>query len=73
MSTFRGSGPDAIHYEIITPLGEWVHRFNIKAIAERLIYWHHDINADGNINLNRSGFRVRTNVDFWKLVEANAL
>lgn len=63
---------DAIHYEIITPLGEWAHRFNIKAIAERLIYWHHDINADGNINLNRSGFRVRTNVDFWKLVEANA-
>ena len=64
---------DAIHREIITPLGEWAHHFNINAIAERLIYWHHDINADGNINLNRSGFRVRTNVDFWKLVEANAL
>lgn len=40
---------DAIHYEIITPLGEWAHRFNINAIAERLIYWYHDINADGTI------------------------
>lgn len=25
---------DAIHYEIITPLGEWAHHFNINAIAE---------------------------------------
>lgn len=64
---------DAIRYEIITPLGEWAHHFNINAIAERLIYWHHDINAHGTINLNRSGFRVCSNVDFWKLVQANPL
>ena len=24
---------DAIHYEIITPLGEWAHRFNIKGLT----------------------------------------
>lgn len=29
---------DAIHREIITPLGEWAHHFNIDAIAERFIY-----------------------------------
>lgn len=64
---------DAIHREIITPLGEWADHFNIDAIAERFIYWHHDVNTDGTINLNRSGFRVRTDTDFWQLAQDHAL
>ncbi|QRP98933.1 hypothetical protein I6J72_05385 [Corynebacterium sp. FDAARGOS 1242] len=64
---------EAIHREIIEPLGEEATNFDIEAIADEMITWHDEFNNKGEIEANRSGFRIKEDIDFWTLVERHAL
>lgn len=64
---------EAIHREIIEPLGEEATNFDIEAIADEMITWHDEYNAKGEININRSGFRIKEDADLWEIIERHAL
>lgn len=64
---------DAIQKEIVDPLGEYASDHNIDAIAENILEWVEKKNDQGQILTNKSGYKVKDNVDFWRVVEANAI
>lgn len=64
---------DAIQKEIIDPLGEYASDHDIDAIAEDILEWVEEKNDQGQILTNKSGYKVKDDVDFWQVVEANAI
>lgn len=64
---------DAINHEIIAVIGPEWDEFDIDAIADEILEWHDETNPQGEILLNRSGYRVKDDIDFWEIVESHAL
>ena len=64
---------EAVKREIIEPLGEYANEFDTDAIADEMIGWHDEYNAKGEINVNRSGFRIKEGADLWEIIERHAL
>lgn len=60
---------DAIEAEILPALSEYVDQYDIDAIADELFEWEPARDADGTEHLNRQGFKVRADVDFWEIAE----
>lgn len=64
---------EAINHEIIATIGPEWEDFDTDAIADEILEWHDETNPQGEILLNRSGYRVKNNIDFWTIVESHAL
>lgn len=58
--------------QVVRPsLGEYVGDYDVRAIAEETTEWHDEIDENGNIWLNKSGFVEREDVDdvdYWDIV-----
>lgn len=64
---------DFILHEILEPLGDCSDQFDVEAIAEEIAEWHNEITDNNEVNLNKSGFRVKDSIDFWAVAEKHAL
>lgn len=64
MTTTYSTVNEAVHYEIITPLNEYVDEFDIEAITDDLIiHGREPVNPE---------FCIDPDKDFWAVVESNA-
>lgn len=42
--------------------------YNYDGIAEEISEWNEEYDADGHLLLNRRGFKIREEIDFWEVV-----
>lgn len=42
--------------------------YNYDGIAEEISEWNEEYDADGHLLLNRRGFKIREDIDFWEVV-----
>ena len=56
---------DAIHYEIILALGEYADEHDIEAIADQVL--------TTTVGVTSYYYHLNEDVDFWAVVEDNAL
>ena len=67
MTIIYSTYSEAFEAEILAPLGEYGVSFDTDAMAADLLESHVDYDEDGDIRVNRSGFRLRDGgeEDFW--------
>lgn len=66
---------------VVTSLGDFAGDYDIEAIVDEISDWHNEVDADGNIRLDRSGLIVKPeyndseagNEAFWELVAQHDL
>lgn len=73
--TVYSTRPEAVHREIVEPLGEYACEHDVDAIAEELIVWTEATTPRGHVDPLRTGFRLRdvSTAEFWATVERHAL
>lgn len=42
--------------------------YDYSGIAEEISEWNEEYDADGHLLLNRRGFKIREDIDFWEVV-----
>lgn len=63
---------DYINEVVVPSLGEHADDHDVAAIAAEMTEWHNEIDANGNVNLNKSGLIERNDVDFWDIATDHA-
>ena len=56
---------------VIPSLGDYADEHDVDAIADEMTEWHEEV-VNGNIMANKSGLVVRSDKDFWQVVEKHA-
>lgn len=64
-ATVYASIEDVVTREVVPALGDHVGDFDVEAIARELFEWHTERTEQGDILVNRSGYRMRADIEFW--------
>lgn len=68
MTTIYTTKSDYINQQVLPALPPEMH-YLAEDVAERMLIWHSEIDADGNYRIDKSGLVVKPDADFWTEVQ----
>lgn len=68
MSTIYTTKRDYINQQVLPALPPEMH-YLAGEVASHMLIWHEETDENGNVRIDKSGFIVDPNADFWASVE----
>lgn len=68
MTTIYTTKRDYINQQVLPALPPEMH-YLAGEVADHMLIWREEIDEDGNVRVDKSGFTVDTDADFWTSVE----
>lgn len=68
MTTIYTTKSDYINQQVLPALPPEMH-YLAGEVASHMLIWHEEIDEDGNVRVDKSGFIVDPDADFWTSVE----
>ena len=68
MTTIYTTKDDYIDQEVLPALPQEMH-YLAGEVASNMLIWHNEIDHNGNIRVDKSGFVEDPNADFWTKVQ----
>lgn len=68
MTTIYTTKSDYINQQVLPALPPEMH-YLASEVANHMLIWHEEIDEDGNVRVDKSGFTVDPGADFWTSVE----
>ena len=68
MTTIYTTKTDYINQQVLPALPPEMH-YLAGEIASHMLIWHEEVDENGNVRVDKSGFTVDQDADFWASVE----
>ena len=68
MTTIYATKTDYINQQVLPALPPEMH-YLAGEVADHMLIWREEIDEDGNVRVDKSGFTVDTDAGFWTSVE----
>lgn len=68
MATIYTSKSDYINQQVLPELPPEMH-YLAGEVASQMLIWHEGVDENSNVRVDKSGFAVDPDVDFWTSVE----
>lgn len=68
MTTIYTTKADYINQQVLPALPPEMH-YLAGEVASHMLIWHEEIDENGNVRVDKSGFTVDPDSDFWTSVE----
>lgn len=68
MTTIYATKTDYINQQVLPALPPEMH-YLAGEVANHMLIWHDEVDENGNVRVDKSGFTVDQDADFWTSVE----
>lgn len=68
MTTIYTTKSDYINQQVLPALPPEMH-YLAGEVANHMLIWHEEVDENGNVRVDKSGFTVDPDADFWTSVE----
>lgn len=68
MTTIYATKTDYINQQVLPALPPEMH-YLAGEVANHMLIWHDEVDENGNVRVDKSGFTVDPGTDFWTSVE----
>lgn len=68
MATIYTTKSDYINHQVLPALPPEMH-YLADEVASHMLIWHEEIDENGNVRVDKSGFVVDPDADFWTEVQ----